>query len=262
MPVVPDSAYVSLETVTNLIRALANDMIYSQAGEILTDNANFILPLLNDSLEWFVNEMNNSGVMSFTQETLITPLTATPAPQSTDPATQTNISDNGYFDGVGINMGPQLQLPPSLLEPVDLWERQTGSQERFRWMHPVPGGLPSKVPSDRFGMWEWRQDGIYMPGIIQSNDIRLRFTSTLPQFVSTDDILYFRGATGALAYKTLAAYMGSKDPVAAQTAMGEATMRVGQLTNRSGQQKQTDGVTRISYGRRSRSARFFPPRNA
>ena len=50
MPVVPNSAYVSMETVTLLIRAIANDMIYSQAGEILTDEANFMLPLLNDAL--------------------------------------------------------------------------------------------------------------------------------------------------------------------------------------------------------------------
>lgn len=50
MPVVQSSAYVSLETVTLLIRAIANDMIFSQAGEILTDNANFLLPLLNDAL--------------------------------------------------------------------------------------------------------------------------------------------------------------------------------------------------------------------
>lgn len=50
MPIIPSSAYVSVESVTLLIRAIANDMIYSQAGEILVDSANFMFPLLNDSL--------------------------------------------------------------------------------------------------------------------------------------------------------------------------------------------------------------------
>jgi hypothetical protein len=263
LPVVPNSAYVSIETVTNLIRAIANDMIYSQAGEILTNDANFMLPLLNDALEWFQNELANHNVDTFTKETLLTPLTPVPGPASTDPATQVFINDTGYFDGVGMHIAPQLQLPPDLYEPLDLWERQTGSQEDFLFMRLCLDGLPSITPGDRFKMWEFRgpDDGLYMPGAIQSNDIRLRYKGTLAMFVSTDDILYFRGGTGPLAYKVVATYMFSKDPEMATQANGEAMLRLNQIITRAERFKQRDTITRRSYGNYTGGRRFYPPRN-
>src|ERR1700676_1096957 len=144
MPVLQSSAYVSVESVTTLIRAIANDMIFSQAGEILTDNANFMLPLLNDALEWFTNECNNHGIGTFTKETVITPLTVTEVP--TDPGVQVNISDSGYWDGVLLNTNPQQFVPPDLLVPLFLWERQTGSTENWIEMVEHPDGLPSVLP--------------------------------------------------------------------------------------------------------------------
>lgn len=261
MPVVPSSAYVTLESVMLLIRAIANDMIYSQAGEILTDNANFTLPLLNDALEWFQNEVNNSGVETFTKEVILTPLTPVPGVSSTDPATQVWVSDTGYFNGVSYTIGPQLQVPPDLLVPMVLWERQTGSQENWLLMQEVPDGLPSTVPGDRFGMWEWRQDQLVMPGAVQSNDIRLRYTGSLAQFVSTDDTLYFRGATGSIAYKMVSTYLASKNPQAAIQADAEAKVRINQIITRSSRMQQRETVTRISYGNRGTRRPFFPPRN-
>src|SRR5579872_6965043 len=118
MPVIPSSAYVSVESVTNLIRAISNDMIYSQAGEILTDTANFMFPLLNDSLEWFQNEVNNHGVTSFEKETFLTGVTAAAFTPANDPGQQVSISDTGYFDGTLDHVSPQ--LPIDLLEPMRL----------------------------------------------------------------------------------------------------------------------------------------------
>ena len=262
MPVAPNSAYVSLETVMNLIRAVANDMIYSSAGEILTDQANITLPLLNDALEWFQNEMNNHGVDSFTKQTILTPLTPVTGPNSTDPATQVWIDDTGYFDSVEYHIAPQLQLPPDLLVPLNLWERQTGSQEDFLLMVETPDGLPSVVPNDRFGVWQWLTDRLLMPGAVQSNDLRLRYTGSLAMFVSTEDILYFRGATGSLAYKMVSTYMTSKNPEASQNAMAEAEKRMNQLVTRSARMQQRMPVIRQSYGNTRGNRSFFPPRNS
>jgi hypothetical protein len=262
VPVVPSTAYVTLETVTTLIRAICNDMLYSPAGEILTDEAYFMLPLLNDALEWMTNELNNHGVETFVQETILTPLTPTPGEASTDPGTQANISDYGYFDGVGINMGPQLQLPTNLLQPDFLWERQTGSQETWIPMTLVLGGMPSITPGSRFGMWEWRQDAIYLPGITQSEDIRLRMITTLPMFVSVNDTLNFRGAVGTLAYKMVSTYLASKNPAASQAAGSEATVRLNQLATRSSRMKQRTTITRRPYGSGGGGRRFFPPVNS
>jgi hypothetical protein len=261
MPVVPNSAYVSMETVTTLIRAVANDMIYSQAGEILTDEANFMLPLLNDALEWFQNEVNNHGVNTFTKETILTPLTPTQNP--TDPGQFVGVNDNGYFDTVQLNMGPQLQIPPDLLDPLFLWERQTGSTEDWVEMSQCDGGLPSVLPAQRFRIWEWRTDTLYMPGAVQSNDIRLRYNGSLAMFVSTDDILYFRGATGALAYYMVSSYLASKNPQASQQAESRAKERLSQITTRNARMKMNrENSGRRSYGNPRGGNSFIPPRNS
>lgn len=211
--------------------------------------------------EWFQNEVNNHGVSTFTKETLLTPLTPPPAPYSVDPATQVNVSDSGYFDGSALNTGAQQFVPPDLLVPLFLWERETGSTENWVEMVERPDGLPSVLPSLRFRIWEWRQDGLYMPGASQSNDVRLRYTGSLAQFVSVNDTLYFRGATGALAYYMVSTYMSSKNPQAAALAETRATERLNQIATRSARMKQREPITRRSYGNPSGGNSFIPPRN-
>lgn len=259
MPVVGSSAYVSLETVTNLIRAISNDMIYSQAGEILTDSANFLFPLLNDSLEWFQNEVNNHGVTTFEKETFLTGITPAAFVPANDPGQQVNISDTGYFDGTNNHALPQ--VPIDLLEPLRLWERQTGSTENWVPMSYRADGISSQTPTSRFGSWEWRQDGIYMPGSTQENDIRIRYTGSHAVLVTPLDTLYFRGATGAMAYKTVSTYLASKNPDQSATAMKEAMLRLSQITSRSSRSKQRQNVSRRSYGSSSNRSRFRPPVN-
>ncbi|MBU6231677.1 hypothetical protein KGP36_03330 [Patescibacteria group bacterium] len=257
MPVIPSSAYVTLETVTTLIRAIANDMLFSSAGEILTDSAAFMLPLLNDALEWFTEECNNHGVGTFVKETVLTPLTATP--DVSDPATQVSVSDTGYNDGAGMHLAPQ--LPTDLLVPLFLWERQTAELEDWVEMTERPDGLPSVLPGLRFRIWEWRTDALYMPGATQSNDVRLRYTSTLPQFSSVNDTLYFRGATGCLAYYMVSSYLSSKNPDAAKMAESRAAERLNQIVTRSSRMKQREAISRRSYGNPRGGPSFVPPRN-
>lgn len=258
MPVLDSGAYVSMENVMLLVRALANDMIYSQGGQVLTDTANFTLPLLNDALEWLQNELDNHGVNTFTKETILSTIGPTEAP--TDPGTFVSINDQGYFDGVNQQINPQ--LPPDLLDPIYLWERQTGSQSNWIPMNEVLDGLPSVVPSDRFQIWDWHQDALNMPGAIQTNDIRLRYTGSQAPFVSPTDVLYIRGGTGPIAYKMLAGFLGSRNPEAALVADAEAYKRVSQLATRNARMKQRVTTTRRSYGYRGPRTRYTPSRNS
>lgn len=259
MPVIPSSAYVSLESVLNLIRAIVNDQIYSQAGEIFTDSFNPAFFLLNDALEWFQNEVNNHGITSFEKETFLTNLTPAAFVPANDPGQQVSVSDTGYFDGTLSHVSPQ--LPIDLLEPARLWERQTGATESWVPMRQCLDGLPSSTPSTRFGMWEWRQDGLYMPGAIQQNDLRLRYTGAHAVLVTPADTLYFRGATGAMAYKVVSVYLASKNTDAAAAAASEATLRVGQITTRGARSKQHASNSRRSYGSVRTLNRFRPPHN-
>lgn len=257
MPIVPNSAYVTLETVSNLIRAIINDMIYSQAGEILTDSSNVLFPLMNDSLEWFQNEVNNFGVDTFTKETFLLDVTAI---ETNDPGIQINISDTGYFDGTQNFSTPQ--VPTDLYNPIFMWERQSGSTEEWVPMGQVLDGLPSVVQSQRLAVWEWRQDALYMPGAVQSNDLRLRYKGTHATFVTIGDTLYFRGGVGPIAWKTVSTYLSSRNPQAATAAAAEAQMRVGQIATRTARQKQGVTTTRQSYGMGRRGMPFIPPRNS
>jgi len=234
-------------------------MIYSQAGEIHTDTANFMFPLLNDSLEWFQNEVNNHGVESFVKETFLLSVTAAVFTPANDPGQQVNISDTGYFDGAVGHASPQ--VPVDLLVPLYLWERQNGSSENWVIVDEYPGGMPNKIPNSRFAMWEWRQDAIYMPGATQTNDIRLRYTGSHASLVTPSDTLLFRGATGALAYKTVGTYLASKNPQASGLALIEAKDRINQICTRSSRMKQRESISRQSYGRPQRGNRFIPPHN-
>lgn len=231
-------------------------MIFSQAGEIITDQANVMAPLLNDALEWFQNEMNNHGVQTFTKETFLYNV----LPKATsDPGIQVIVSDTGYFDGVQNYALPQ--VPPDLLTPLVLWERQSNSQENWVPMRgPIKDGLPAISPGSRLGLWDWREDAICMVGATQSNDLRLRYSGTVLQFVTPQDILYFRGGCGPVAYYMVATYMMSKDADAAELAMKMAGQRVSQIATRNARTKQRVASVRRSYGS-SAGTRFTPPRN-
>lgn len=257
MPVLPSSAYVSVETVANLIRVIANDAIYSAAGEILTDVSTLLFPLMNDSLEWLENELNNSGVESFRKETILTNVTAVGI---VDPGVQINISDTGYFDGATNHALPQ--VPTDLLNPIFMWERTTGSTENWVEMEERADGLPSMVQSTRLKMWEWRGDALVMPGALQSEDLRLRYQGSHAIFVAPTDALLLRGGNGTIAYKTVSTYLVTKNPEASQLAKLEADDRVSQLTTRSARTKQRELVTRASYGNTARGRFFLPPRNS
>lgn len=241
----------------NLIRALINDQIYSQAGEIFTDSAPMTFNLVNDSLEWLENELNNSGVESFRKETILTNVTAVGV---VDPGVQINISDTGYFDGLNNHALPQ--VPTDLLNPIFMWERTTGSTENWVEMEERADGLPSMVQSTRLKMWEWRGDALVMPGALQSEDLRLRYQGAHAVFVAPTDTLLLRGGNGTIAYKTVSSYLITKNPEAAALALAEANDRVSQLTTRSARTKQRELVTRASYGNTARGRFFLPPRNS
>lgn len=256
MPIIVSSAYVSIGEVLKLVRTITNDMIYSQAGEILTDTGNLTFPILNDALEWFQNEVNNHGVETFRKETILSPITAITV---NDPGTQVAVSDTGYFDGITDNPSPV--VPEDLLVPIRVWERQTGSVEDWIPMTQRLDGLPSMSQGARLNMWEWREDQIVMPGATQSNDLRLRYDGSMARFATVDDILYFRGGCGPIAYKMAAIYLVSKNSDMAQLMDKEASNRLQQLNTRSARMKQRAPVSRRSYGSQSNGSRFTPPRN-
>jgi len=173
---VATGAFPIAEEVMQLARALANDMLRSTGGRILTDTANFTLPYLNSSIRRTNRRLALGGVPSLIKDNIIiSNLTPTP---SADPDTQVALSYAGYFDGVNQFATPS--LPIDLLTPLRLWERQTGSLSDFTQMSQPNDGIGSQVPSSWFQKWEWRQNQIFMPGSTQAEDLRVRYAATIP----------------------------------------------------------------------------------
>lgn len=245
MPVVPSTAYGTVEGALNLARALVNDMIVSSSGEILTDTAPFTFPLLNDAADYVQKELMNRGMNTFVKETILAsvlPIAVSPA----DPGAQVNISDSGYFDGVANHASPV--VPFDLIVPQFLWERQTGTQELWVPMQQVLDGLPAVVQNARLGIWEWREDAIFMPGATQSEDVRLRYESETLSFQTTTDVILIRGINSAFANRLAYKFLLSRGSPIAATFSAEADKCILQLATAYSRQKQRVPAVRRRYG--------------
>src|ERR1700678_2990528 len=186
----------SLETIMNLVRSLVNDTQAGATGtpgegQILTDNPTispFTQPFLNSSIREVYRELRNVGDPVLIKDNVILtnlPIINSPANGlgQEDPAVQTILTREGYFDGV--QLWPNLVLPDDMLYPTQLWERTTGTNDVFHRMDAPSGGLESAMQGPYLKQWEWRNNNLNFRGATQNVDIRLRYYCSLPQFFSS-----------------------------------------------------------------------------
>lgn len=216
------SGNTSLAVIMDLVRALVND---SQAGatatpgegQIFTDNPSispFTQPFLNSAIRELYRELRNVGDPALVFDNVIitgiTPLNSpTEGLGAVDPAVQVYISKDGYFDGTSIN--GDLKLPDNVISMERVWERQTGTNDVFVPMDQSQFGLPSRYQGPRFLEWEWRNYNVNMVGATQTNDLRLRYWGSLPQFFSqtldfNSTYVPIIDCVDAVAYKTAVKY--------------------------------------------------------
>jgi hypothetical protein len=186
--------YPTAEEVLNRARALINDARIA-GGEVLTDNVPASFQYLNSAYERVQHELAAAGIETFEKEAIMTNV---PAVVSQDASVQVSITFTGTNNGTTTSPSPV--LPADLLVPLRLWERQNGSSEVFVPMVQPKDGLRSAVQSSRLQVWEWRQDGIYLIGSTQANDIRIRYEAELSDLAATSDAAGILGAKSALAY--------------------------------------------------------------
>ena len=184
MTQVAEGTYPVAEDVMNDARAIINDMLRSTGGSILIDTAPFAVPFLNRAVRRTQGYLANNGLLSNVVDNAI--LASIPVVGNQDPATQVFISALGYFNGV--NTFSQPVLPPDLILPLALAQRQSNSGAQFTPMAPAKGPLMSRIAGAYFGEWEWRQDGIYMVGCTNVMDIRVRYEGRLPRIAANADL--------------------------------------------------------------------------
>jgi len=128
MPVVGTTAYNTAGQITSLVRSLLNDA----AGNLFTDAV--LLPYVNSGYRKVQRALANIQSGSFLTDNV---LLVVPAVTQVDASAQVSITDA---------TPPPNQLPPDLLVPVKLWERDNGSSDDFTEMTDLTNhnGLPSE----------------------------------------------------------------------------------------------------------------------
>lgn len=200
------SAYPTAGSVMQRARAFVNDAFRGGSGRILTDQAPFSTQFLNAALEELQDKIGNNGVITLTRDNyILTPLGALAGP---DPAVQTWIGYDGFYDGVNLN--PLPNLPSDCVAVEELWERQLGSGLPFKPMTQPIEGLPSILQGPWLNIWEYRADKIYMTGSTQTEELRMRYqcrqVPIAPEDASSLDDVQISILASVNALATLVAY--------------------------------------------------------
>jgi hypothetical protein len=115
----------------------------------------------------------------------ITPVNGANGLAAPDPTIQVSIGYPGYYDGNSTNA--DLALPVDLVVPLKVWERLNGSTDSFQEVREAQNGIGQGQQTTYQGQWEWREDQIFMPGSLQTEDIQLRYVCALPLLAPPDD---------------------------------------------------------------------------
>jgi len=254
MPVIPPPAGAlpldTADTVLNFARARINDAITGISGNLLSDSQPYTFVLLNAAFRHLQEDLANAGNPAFINEAVILNL---PVVALTDPSVQVWMSCQYFFDGSSYYNDPLAPLLPfDCILPLRLWERQSNTQQVFSEMQPVNDGLPDNVKTNYLGLWDWRQNAIYMPGALIQKDLRVRYASYLPDIASDGTALVpiIRCADALANYVAAEFCMSRGAPDAAAQAgsfltMGQQSMK--RMTNRDARREQRGNHRRRGY---------------
>jgi hypothetical protein len=189
-PPTPAAPYDTLESVLNVARARLNDMIASVNGDILTDNQPFTATMTNSAWRKLQQELSNLGYSKYKRKFWAYNM---PPVASTDPSSCVIWNWAYYFDGVSYWYPPNVNLFPSdMISPLVIKERISGSNAIFwppKGMPCAPDGLPEGPKRPWNGIFEWKNDAVYMPGSTSIMDLEVEYAAYDYDFVSTDNVL-------------------------------------------------------------------------
>ena len=191
MPIVPLSitSYPAISTITNLVRSDVRDDMAGATntigeGQILVDNLTTSVTMAN-FFNSAVRELSRQlrlvrAPMLIADNYIIydiPPLAGPMGFQVADPAVQVSIGFNGYYDGTAWLSA--YALPQGVFQVMRCWERENSSQNTFADMGEPQDGLAGVYQTNGFGVWEWRQDMICLPGSLDFRDLRIRYLMIL-----------------------------------------------------------------------------------
>jgi hypothetical protein len=150
-----------------------------QGGIIATNTAPFTLPFLNNAIRWVYRKLRNIGDPALIIDNYL--LLGIPALTGPNSAVQVSLGFLGYFDGFA-NHG-QWTLPAGAMGIDKAWERVSGAALDFYPLREAPDGLAPRQQTSTMRQYEWRGNAMWMPGALETVDLRLRCKISLPPFL-------------------------------------------------------------------------------
>lgn len=238
--------YPIVEEAMNLARTRLNDAIQELSGDILTDSQPFSQTMCNGAWRRLRHFLANLGHTRFTDEII---LTGVPVCGSADPASQCWLDWTGFYDGTQVFTS--WALPQSCEFPMKVWDRVSGFNAGWgRPLQNIMDGLPATFKYQRNGIFEIRNDRIYMPGTNIPVDLRIRFALLFPSFQTQGNTQWYQqpiplvGATDALADYICVEASDGRDDVDSQTFKSRAESEAMLLFNRDVRVKNRSNVRR------------------
>ena len=257
---VPFSPYPILDDVLDLARVRVNDAIQSIGGDTLTDDQPFTQVMTNAAwlkLQQFL------GNMGFSRNRKRVVLTGLPIAGSQDPASETILNWEYFYDGVSYFIPPNTPvLPQDFIAPLRIGERQsvgyepvlTQGNSSFCPIQMSTDGNPNWRKRNRNFWFDWRGDGIIMPGSMSSMDLEIYYTAYMNDFITVGETEWFNQpvpimrSQSALANYIAAEYAGPRGDMDAATFISAAEQDCRLIYNNSDVPlRQRTNISRRSY---------------
>lgn len=190
--------YPTLETIANLTRSIVGDDKAGATGtpgegQILTDTSVTLQNFMNSAIRDMYRDTRIMGQPTLIKDNYLVlnlpPVNSVLGVGAVNPAVQVDLTFSGYFDGLEMQSvwdgAGNVTLPSDMILPLEMWERQSGTNNPFGQMRQSSGSLSPRDQTTCLGEWEWRTDGIWMNGATQQRDIRLRYICSYADLVSS-----------------------------------------------------------------------------
>jgi hypothetical protein len=238
------AAFDSAEYVLNQTRAITNDVMESNAGDILTDDWPATWIYLNIAQRKCQEYLSANGVETNSQEIILRNL---PAVSNSDPSTQVWLSQSGYFDGTDNHSNPK--LPANLVIPHRVWTRFAGTQCPFVQVSPTKDGINGFMLQLPYpSVYDWRSNQLVLPGFTQAADIRLRFDQYFADLTGPTSVVPYPRMAVALAYMTAYVFANARGDQMAGGLKQDAYAELDNIISQSIRKRQRRGVSRRAYG--------------
>ena len=262
---VPNRSYPILDDVLNLARVRVNDAIQSIGGDTLTDDQPFTQVMANAAwlkLQQFL------GNMGYSRNRKRVVLTGMPVVDSQDPASETLLTQEYFYDGVSYWIPPNTPvLPQDFIAPLRIGERQsvgyqpvlTQGNQRFNPLRLSPDGNPCTKKTNWNGWFDWYSDCIVMPGSVVPMDLEIYYAAYMGDFITVGETQWYQQPVPIMrSQSALANYIafeyanprGDMDANAFQAAAEQDARLI--FNNSDVPLRQRNNISRRSYAGRSR----------